>query len=799
MGKIKFKRGTVSDFASIKKDEDTLYAVNENGDFSEDSIEETAELYIGDKKIVSNGLKTPVPIGLKDAVTSTPVDFDGTKGVLIPVDSLKEAYLEWGGKNKLGTYSPLDACLINDMRGDRFAFFPTNSISIEYSQDGGVVWNDYNASDNDKLYLFASSTSGGIKVGGKNGAVGNVNNMVRVTLSTANNLYAALKKFVLYITNNSGASADKLPYCTISGRKQVYVESNNDTWDVLEDKVSLTGWSGYNVINTSPIITYGNTKNSQYGQIRFTFGLRDIVNNNNIGLIIHSIRAFGEYYTAPNTFSKTGMMYSYDIYQNVTFPNGITNSGDLKLATNNLSKVAVGYNSYAQLMTSNSGKPYATIKKISPTAITIGGSTVCGSLIAPNETVAYTYGGTEYNVTNTNSSYYRYVVLLNDTGNEIIASNNFPFAKITIHNNNVINFGTFVSKKLITGNIYEFVVSMDTGSTALAFSRSTFLLLPAATSSKNGDSTICMGALCVATGTYSTNMGYYNNTSGYASFALGRNNYCTSQQSLAIGSNNVSTGYYSVAIGESNMTNNYYGVAIGNKNDAKTNYCVLLGTGNTVADNYQVVLGRYNQPNATDAFQLGWGSETARENIFSVTKEGLAIAKKGFKGNLQGNADSATKVNESIVITKSNGDTVEWDGSERLEISLNESSSPSIEMETLNAVSLSANTSAILKRYITLAETTIFDINVTFSVRKGLSNPANIDVYLTCDGDVVSRTYCIIPNVLDSTGNTPLVSCYLKGVIKGSNKNWVLQAYTTTNGVSVKTDDGSSYMYITEY
>lgn len=127
------------------------------------------------------------------------------------------------------------------------------------------------------------------------------------------------------------------------------------------------------------------------------------------------------------------------------------------------------------------------------------------------------------------------------------------------------------------------------------------------------------------------------------------------------------------------------------------------------------------------------------------------------------------------------------------------SSMPSVETITLRPITLTANTSGIIYRYTTLSEMTVFDINLTFSVGKGLSNPTNIDVYLTCDGEVVSRTYCTIPNALDSTGNTPLVSCYLKGVIKGSNKNYLLQAYTTTNGVSLKTDDNSSYIYITEY
>lgn len=124
---------------------------------------------------------------------------------------------------------------------------------------------------------------------------------------------------------------------------------------------------------------------------------------------------------------------------------------------------------------------------------------------------------------------------------------------------------------------------------------------------------------------------------------------------------------------------------------------------------------------------------------------------------------------------------------------------PQIETRLLRKLSLTANTSSLLDSNTTSSELTILDINLTFEVAKGLSSPMNIDVYLSCDGETVARTYCIIPNALDSTGNTPNVSCYLKGVIKGSNKTWVLQAYTTTNGVNIKTDDICSLIYITKY
>lgn len=124
---------------------------------------------------------------------------------------------------------------------------------------------------------------------------------------------------------------------------------------------------------------------------------------------------------------------------------------------------------------------------------------------------------------------------------------------------------------------------------------------------------------------------------------------------------------------------------------------------------------------------------------------------------------------------------------------------PQIETRLLRKLSLTANTSILLDSNTTFSELTILDINLTFKVAKGLSSPTNIDVYLSCDGETVARTYCIIPNALDSTGNTPNVSCYLKGVIKGSNKTWVLQAYTTTNGVNIKNDNGCSFIYVTEY
>ena len=103
----------------------------------------------------------------------------------------------------------------------------------------------------------------------------------------------------------------------------------------------MSGWSGYNVINTSGITTYGNTSSSQYGHIQFIFGCdTGSTNNSYAGLNINKIFGFGGVgWTTPSTMAKTGQMYTYDSSQNVTFPAAITsgtiNSYNVVPRTNN--------------------------------------------------------------------------------------------------------------------------------------------------------------------------------------------------------------------------------------------------------------------------------------------------------------------------------------------------------------------------------------------------------------------------------------------------------------------------------
>ena len=276
-------------------------------------------------------LTTARTIGLGTGATGTATSFDGSANITIPVTSVKEAYLDWGGKNFYGSYGPIDAAMVPELGANRLAFIPASAIVLEYSRDSGSTWSTYSLSDGSKISLFNGN---GVSVFiGASSATG-INKssyMARVTINTgAASVYTALNKFVIYC----GTGGSTGSYCTIQGRLQSNYEAGTETWTTFADKVRIEGWSGYNVINTSTITTYGNTKTTQYGQVRFTFGTTGHSDTNYPGLSIIKIFGFGGVgWVTPSTMAKTGSMYTYDYAQNVTFPAAVKTSSFVQAAS----------------------------------------------------------------------------------------------------------------------------------------------------------------------------------------------------------------------------------------------------------------------------------------------------------------------------------------------------------------------------------------------------------------------------------------------------------------------------------
>ncbi len=236
------------------------------------------------------------------------------------VTSPGEAFLSWGGQNFSGSYGPIDAAMVDELGACRTMFAKAAGIIVEYSTDSGATWQDYGLTDTQKLQIFSN---GGYFYTGKNSTSGggSANNMLRVTLRTsAAGIYTVLNKFVIYVSTSGSQGC----YCTIRCRTQQNYENNVDTWVTFANQVPITGWSGYNVINVSGITTYGNTKNSQYGELQFIFGCTSY-SGSYTGLMIYKILGFGGVgWTTPSNMAKTGHLYSFDADQNAYFPAKVT-------------------------------------------------------------------------------------------------------------------------------------------------------------------------------------------------------------------------------------------------------------------------------------------------------------------------------------------------------------------------------------------------------------------------------------------------------------------------------------------
>lgn len=225
-----------------------------------------------------------------------------------------EANLQWGGGNFTDSFGPIDGAMVPELGANRFAFGHPKGITIEYSNDAGKTWKDYGASDLQKLRLTSNGDSFVI---GKVKSSTPANDMLRITFDTTSNdgisCYTILNKFVIYISTNDSQNC----YCTIQKAKY----ETPSTFEDVATKVSMSGWSGYNIINTNGINTSsGSDQPGRYSKIRFIFG-----NTGNIGnypgMTIYKIYAFGGVgWVSPSNMARYGRLYYYDEVQNATFP-----------------------------------------------------------------------------------------------------------------------------------------------------------------------------------------------------------------------------------------------------------------------------------------------------------------------------------------------------------------------------------------------------------------------------------------------------------------------------------------------
>lgn len=269
-------------------------------------------------------LSTGRKISLRNAVTSTATTFDGSSDITIPINSVSEAFLIWGGKNISDNFGPLDASLVPTLGANRMAFSKPEGITIEYSRDAGATWIDYEASNDDKKVLFTETEYiPGFVIGkstpGDNYATKDC--LLRIIYDTHKAiLYTYLQKFLMYVSTKGCQDC----WVTI----ETATNANPNTWETRVNKQTISGWTGWNVINTG-FTTYGNTS-SQCQFIKFTFGCNS-VNDSHVkqygGLTILKIYGYGGVgWTTPSNLAKRGVIYELKVDQSVAFPNYVASN-----------------------------------------------------------------------------------------------------------------------------------------------------------------------------------------------------------------------------------------------------------------------------------------------------------------------------------------------------------------------------------------------------------------------------------------------------------------------------------------
>lgn len=278
------------------------------------NVDNTAD---SNKEVLSaTKLKTARTITLDTGVSATAQSFDGTKNISIPVNSIKEAYLSWGGKSISNGISPVDCAASQLHSANRFAFANPDGINIEYSNDGGETWVDYEASDEMKIKLV-SGLGTTIYIGKKTYSAATVDDKVRITFTSNTisgnmHVYTYLRKLLINY-NSLGASG-----------ATILVESSRigseDTF-VTVGQYAVGGWSAWNSIPLGFVFGGSSSQTSQYRRLRLTLGITGVSTSYNSNAAIQDIYAIGDTYWAYNSkMAKSGHLYEYDYLQNATFP-----------------------------------------------------------------------------------------------------------------------------------------------------------------------------------------------------------------------------------------------------------------------------------------------------------------------------------------------------------------------------------------------------------------------------------------------------------------------------------------------
>lgn len=218
----------------------------------------------------------------------------------------------------------LDRLQEESTRNNAFAFLHPEGVTLEYSNDAGETWNEYqDTSDNrDKNSLFSTGNYYW-KVGNKikSGSVLSTDDKARCTIDfTKAGFYGHIDQFVFYVTT----SGNKMT-CDMD----VMYTGTGGTWSSMWKDKDLLGSPGFNVFNVNSFLTQNNGIANRVWKLRLTVNITNVLEQykTNIPHIL-KWKAYGSiFYNTPSSLAKTGQLYSYNYLKDATFPRNVYANG----------------------------------------------------------------------------------------------------------------------------------------------------------------------------------------------------------------------------------------------------------------------------------------------------------------------------------------------------------------------------------------------------------------------------------------------------------------------------------------
>ena len=283
-----------------------------NSGFEVVSALPTTGLFEG-REVMYNGKKYVYSSGWKEEITA---------------NTMYEDKLLYNSGTIVSDGSVIDRLIMPSGMANAYAYTKSEAISVQYSQDAGETWSDYELSDLDKQNLCTFSKS--IYCGGPGVTAGNVNYRLRVNLFPRINRTYIFHKLSLMFSY--GTASNRWLTIRCLRKSQEDIDANYVT---IVDKGNISGSTGLVFVNLGDIDMI-----NFYDKVVLDMGY-DVVGAGK-GLTLKSLSMYATYSSPENYLAAYGRMYHYDINKKSYFDGAVSSKELINFNVNNIEPTQTG-------------------------------------------------------------------------------------------------------------------------------------------------------------------------------------------------------------------------------------------------------------------------------------------------------------------------------------------------------------------------------------------------------------------------------------------------------------------------